>query len=184
MADPSARSTLAHRADDLAAISGVTVVEVPFLAQVGLRVDADAVEALALPLTPNTVRAEGDRTALWLGPDEWLITGPPGSASAIIEELQAGLGATHHTCVDLSANRAVLDLVGPEVIDVLERGCSLDLHPSHWTAGMCAQTNLARTQVLLEQRTDSTRIFVRPSFADYLVDWLMDAAGRSPRDPV
>ena len=177
MADPGTRSALAHRTEDLAAIAGtVTAAEVPLLAQVGLRVNADKIGALAVPLTPNTVRVEGDRTALWLGPDEWLITGPPGSASAIIEELHAGLGGTHHACVDLSANRAVLDIGGPEAIDVLERGCSLDLHPSHWSAGMCAQTNLARTQVILEQRTDVTRIFVRPSFADYLVDWLTVAA--------
>lgn len=176
MADPTARSSLAHRAEDLAAIGGATVAEVPFLAQVGLRVDPAAVGALAVPLLPNTVRVEGARTALWLGPDEWLITGPPGSASAIIEGLNAGLGGTHHACVDLSANRAVLDLGGPEAMGVLERGCSLDVHPSRWAAGMCAQTNLARTQVILEQRTEATRIFVRPSFADYLVDWLTVAA--------
>ncbi len=175
MADPKARSALAHRAGDLAAISAagsVLVAEVPLLAQVGLRADPGSVGALAVPLVPNTVRVEGDRTALWLGPDEWLITGPPGSASAIIEELHAGLGGTHHACIDLSANRAVLDLGGPEAIDVLERGCSLDLHLSLWTTGMCAQTNLARAQVILEQRSEATRISVRPSFADYLVDWL------------
>lgn len=182
MADILARSSLAHRSEGLAAIAAggggsVTVAEVPFLAQVGLRLDGPPPAGLAVPQAANTVRTEGDRSALWLGPDEWLITGPPGAAAAIIEELDAGLGGRHHACVDLSANRAVLDLGGPRALEVLERGCSLDLHPSRWTAGMCAQTNLARAQVILEQRPEATRIFVRPSFADYLVDWLTSAAG-------
>ncbi len=42
---------------------------------------------------------------------------------------------------------------------------------------MCAQTMLARAQVILHERSDSTGILVRPSFADYLVDWLIDASG-------
>ncbi len=41
---------------------------------------------------------------------------------------------------------------------------------------MCAQTMLARTQVILHERPETTGILVRPSFADYLVDWLIDAA--------
>jgi sarcosine oxidase subunit gamma len=178
-ADALARSPLAHRSDDLAAFAAgtggtVSIAEVPFLAQVGLRADATAATGLAVPLAPNTVRAEGSRSTLWLGPDEWLITGLPGTTAAIIQDLDAGLGERPHACVDLSANRVVLDLGGPGALEVLERGCSLDLHPSRWAAGMCAQTNLARAQIILEQRPEATRLFVRPSFADYLVDWLVD----------
>jgi sarcosine oxidase subunit gamma len=42
---------------------------------------------------------------------------------------------------------------------------------------MCAQTLLARVPVILQERDLATRVFVRPSFAGYLVDWLLDAAG-------
>jgi sarcosine oxidase gamma subunit len=37
---------------------------------------------------------------------------------------------------------------------------------------MCAQTLLARIPVLLQERGDATRVFVRSSFAGYLVTWL------------
>jgi len=180
MADPRAASPLAHRAQDLAGIESggatVSLIEVPFLAQVGLRVDDAEAAGLALPFAANTVHTEGERSTLWLGPDEWLVTGPPGTAATMIQDLDVSLGERHHACVDLSANRAVLDLGGPGALEVLERGCSIDLHPSRWNAGMCAQTNLARTQVILEQRPQTTRIFVRPSFAGYLVDWLTSVA--------
>ena len=42
---------------------------------------------------------------------------------------------------------------------------------------MCAQTLLARAQVILHERADTTGLLVRTSFADYLVDWLLAASG-------
>jgi sarcosine oxidase, subunit gamma len=113
------------------------------------------------PVEPNTTAGD----VLWLGPDEWLVIGGreddhPGAAAA----------------VDVSANRICLELVGGDVEDVLAQGCSLDLHRSVFTPGRCAQTLLAKAEVIL-QRTDpdTFRIFVRPSFAPYLRDWLEDA---------
>ena len=57
--------------------------ELPFLAQLDLRLDADdvaardAVESVigALPIEPNTVHGGADAAVLWLGPDEWLVVG-------------------------------------------------------------------------------------------------------------
>ena len=112
---------------------------------------------------PNTWAPLEGGEALWLGPDEWLVVGdgvPPGAASV----------------VEVSANRAVVDLAGPGVREFLSKGCSLDLHPDHWADGACAQTMLAKAPVILQQRGDLTRVFVRPSFADYVVEWFLSAA--------
>lgn len=46
---------------------------------------------------------------------------------------------------------------------------------------MCAQTLLAKAQVILHERTDATRVFVRPSFAGYVLDWLVAAASTMDR---
>jgi len=186
--DERARSPLAHRLDDLASVGartgGAVLVEhVPFLAQVDVRLDA----ALAgrtpypLPTTPNTAWEDGPRAALWLGPDEWLVLGPPGAGPAVVTELNAALEGLPRSVVDVSANRAALELSGPRVQEVLSKGCALDLHPRSWRPGMCAQTMLARAQVILHERPETTGILVRPSFADYLVDWLIDASEREAR---
>jgi sarcosine oxidase subunit gamma len=178
-----ARSPLGHRADDLARLSQTTAgaidaVEVAFPAQVDLRVDPAHVGSMPfrLPLEPNTWLTDGGRDVLWLGPDEWLVVGAPWSATTIAGELDAALSGVHRSVVDVSAARAVLDLRGAAVAELLAAGCSLDLHPRSWRAGMCAQTLLARAQVLLQQREGATRVFVRPSFAGYLLDWLLDAS--------
>jgi sarcosine oxidase subunit gamma len=125
---------------------------------------------LRLPLEPNRVQAADGRTALWLGPDEWLVAGD----GPLGLDLPPGAGSV----VDLSANRVVLELRGPAARDVLAAGCALDLHPRAFGPGRCAQTLLARAAVILEQTSDEPayRIYVRPSFAGYLRDWLDDAS--------
>ena len=158
-----------------ASTDAVALREVPFLAQVDVRADAAGARALGLPVEPNTTRAEGDRTTLWLGPDEWLVVGPDGDAPAIERALIAA-GAGWVTTVDVSANRTAIDLTGPSVRDLLAFGCSLDLHPRAFGRGRCAQTMLARAQVILEARGDDAfRVYVRGSFAGYLATWLVDA---------
>jgi sarcosine oxidase subunit gamma len=172
------RTALAHRAADLAAVSGdaVTLTEAPRRAMVNLRVTpgpdaAPAVEAAlgtALP-APNTVATTPDgRDVLWLGPDEFLVVAGDGEA--------ATLTALPARTVDVSAARAGVDVRGERARDLLATGCSLDLHPAAFPPGSCAQTLLARANVLIHHRDDGYRVLTGPSFAGYLADWLVDAA--------
>jgi sarcosine oxidase, subunit gamma len=141
------------------------------------RADAEQVPLL-LPVEANTWLAWNDREVLWLAPDGWLITANAGSADPgrLISELETLLSGMHHSLVDVSANRAVWELAGEDRYELLSAGCGLDLHPRSWRDGMCAQTLLARIPVILQERADTTRVFVRPSYRDYLVDWLQDSA--------
>jgi sarcosine oxidase subunit gamma len=136
--------------------------EVAIASQVGVRGEAQP----GFPVEPNTTAGN----VLWLGPDEWLVVGGR-------EEDYPDAAAV----VDVSANRVCFELAGGDVEDVLAQGCSLDLHPSVFAPGCCAQTLLAKAQVILHRtERDSFRIFVRPSFAPYLRVWLEDAL-TSPR---
>ena len=113
------------------------------------------------PTEPNTLRGD----AIWLGPDEWLVLGGR-------EEEYPGAAAA----VDVSANRVGFALSGPGAADVLAQSCSLDLHPAAFPPGRCAQTLVARAQViLLRPDEDTFHLLVRPSFAPYLRAWLEDA---------
>ena len=142
------------------------------LAQVGVRADPPV-----LPFDrpqPNTVTAWKGRDVLWLGPDEWLVVGEAGSEGSIDRELQDALAGQPHSIVDVSANRIVFDLA--DSLDLLAGGCGLDLDPSRWVPGMCAQSLFGGAQVILHQLDErTTRVFVRPSFADYFIDRLESA---------
>ena len=83
--------------------------------------------------------------------------------------------------VEVSASRAVIEIAGADARSVLAKGCTLDLHASAFRAPRCAQTLLARTQMLLQAVDDKPtfRIFVRSSFASYVAAWLLDAAAET-----
>ena len=168
------RSPLAHRADDLTRLHAA---DVPSLAQIDVRCGPHDAARLGFPLRPNTVTGDMTRGVLWLGPDEWLVVGLPGSAAPILRALEATLEGTHHSVVDVSASRAVIQMTAIERHRLLASGCSLDLDlRGGWLPGVCAQTLFARAPVLLQELVNATRIFVRPSFADHVVDRLLAVA--------
>jgi len=198
MADtaPYRQSPLARLADRLAAAGDaperIRLTEVPFLTQLTLRAipGSPAADAAAGPLgtplpdAPNTTSAAGDVEVLWMGPDEWLVVAPAGRDD-LRDTLEQALGAEDATVVDVSAQRTVIEVAGADARDVLLKGCALDLHPRVLGAGRCAQTLLARAQVVLVARTDEPayRLFVRASFAEYLAEWLLDAAAEYREEP-
>ncbi|MGW6962343.1 sarcosine oxidase subunit gamma [Streptomyces sp. PAN_FS17] len=186
------RSPLSQVTDRLAAATrtsggAIRLAELPFLAQLDVRLDAKgaAFEAvglaldLQLPLQPNTVVRTGELTALWLGPDEWLLIGPPGGAGELESRIREAAGDEPVSVTDVSAQRTTLLVTGPRARDLLAHGCPLDLHPRSFGSGRCAQTTLGRTQVVLVARDEPRAgfwVLVRWSFAGYLADWLLDAA--------
>ena len=164
-----------------AATDGVEVPAVPFLAQVGLRVEpgsaaADRVAAALSTELPanNRVNAAGARRVLWLGPDEWLVVGQDGSEGEIVDLLEQALDGAG-AVVDLSGNRTGLEVRGPRGRELLATCCSLDLHPRVFEPGQCAQTLVQKAPILIEQIGDDvTLLHVRPSFAAYVAEWLLD----------
>lgn len=164
---------------------GVRLSEEPFLTQVNLRLDPSGLavgrveQALDLALPhhrPDRVTGDEQRAALWLGPDEWLVVAPDGNAAGVLRAARESLGDASGCVVDVSANRTTLRLSGPMAREVLEKVCSLDLHPRAFGAGQCAQTLIGRTQAVLWQvgAEPAYRLLVRCSFAHYLADLLLD----------
>jgi len=133
----------------------------------------------ALPTAPGSWVQTDSGRAIWLGPDEWLLT----SATERPEQLAGRIGEATlpfgGVVVDVSAQRITLRLTGSRARDVLAKGCSIDLHPRSFGRGSSAQTTLGQAGVVLlalAESGDDYAILVRSSFAGYLADWLADAA--------
>ena len=168
----------------LASAGGVTIRELPFAAQVDLRLEpepalVDAVEGslgVRLSVFPNRSTVGAGLRTIWLGPDEWLIVRPAGNPDALERRVAIAVGPLGGSVVEVSAVRTILELSGRAVRDLIARGCSLDLHPSAFPAGTCAQSLLAHVDVVFDcVESDRFHVFVRASFAPYLAAWLADA---------
>ncbi|MFB7927836.1 sarcosine oxidase subunit gamma [Streptomyces sp. NPDC056039] len=192
-------SPLAHLEDRMRAAAvtgarGVTLMERPFLTMVNVRVDPGSETAGRIEKTLGTrlpggcghTTATGPHTAVWLGPDEWLVISRIDGA-ALSAELREALGADPGSIVDVSANRTTLELRGPSARQVLEKGCPLDLHPRAFGPGRAVSTTVGPVAVLLRQLDDAPayQLLPRSSFADHLARWLIDAMSefRGPEVP-
>jgi sarcosine oxidase subunit alpha len=185
--EPKTESPLASLAARPGTGQGTLVLyERPCLAQIGLRGDAAdpafraamaSITGLEPPTHPNTWRAAGELRLFWLGPDEWLIQAPAAREKDLVEALRRALEGRHAAVTVLSGGQTVVGLRGAEAARVLAKGCTLDLHPRALKAGDCAQTRLAKANVLLHRLPEGEgfEITVRRSFADYLWRWLADA---------
>ena len=133
---------------------------------------------VSLPLEANTVADNGSVTALWLGPDEWLLVTLPGKETELIRTLRDALRDVFIAVTDVTDGQTILRVSGPHAADVLRKGCSLDLHRDVFGPGCCAQTHIDKIGVAI-RRVDQTPVFdliVRRSFSEYLARWLEDGA--------
>ena len=174
-----ARSTAFERLPDTVGIA----VE-PFVAMVDVRLGqvgaaASAALGVDLPTTPNTWVPTDAGRAVWLGPDEWLLTSTTEAPEDLEARVRAAVSPLGGSATDVSAQRIGLRLTGARVRDVLAKGCSIDLHPRVFGRGSSAQTMLGQAGVVLLALSDDGDdyvVLVRSSFAGYLADWLLDAA--------
>ncbi|MGI9501397.1 MAG: sarcosine oxidase subunit gamma [Geminicoccaceae bacterium] len=141
-----------------------------FMSAVGRALD------LVLPTEPCQTAVQGDVAALWLGPDQWLITCPKDKVADIMNQLGEATRSAGAAVTDISVGRAIFRLSGPNALDILAKGCPLDLHPSVAKPGYVAGSVLAKITVLLHLRDEQTiDLYLGRSFADYLWAWLEEA---------
>ncbi len=188
--------------------AGVALAERPLPGIVDLRVSAGDEAALAavertlgfaLPVAANRTAGRDQARALWLGPDQWWIVTPDEAEAA--DKLRAALEGRHAAITEVGESRACIRISGPKARDLVAKGCPLDLHPRVFGPGHCAQSHLAKAQILLHQVSDGPEsdgpesdgpesdgpvsdgaegpvydLYVARSFAEYLWLWLEDAA--------
>jgi sarcosine oxidase subunit gamma len=129
-----------------------------------------------LPTAPMRVHTQGDRAALWLGPDEWLLMAAEADGPALTAALSDALGSTPASLVDVSHRQVGLLVAGHRAELLLNAGCPLDLDRTAFPVGTCARTILAKAEIMLwRTHDDAFRIEVARSFTPYAVAFLAEA---------
>lgn len=184
-------SPLHHLEDQFRELAGpssypgtVALREVPFTTQIGIRAEPgspahaalDQASGVGLPAAVGQVTGSpGEVSVLWLGPDEFLVVAAADSHDLLAGLLDA-LGEHPGQVVDLSANRAIIEVRGSNAQQALEKGVPADLHPRSFPENWAITTTLGPVPVLL-WRTAADAYWLLPgtSFAQYTAGWLLDA---------
>lgn len=131
--------------------------------------------ALELPRRPLRAASSGDRRALWLGPDEWLLLAPEKDRTGI-EQAFGGVGEPH-SLVDVSHRNVGFVVEGRAAELVLNSGCPLDLDPTAFPVGMCTRTVFDKAEIVLWRTAEQAfQVEVWRSFAPYVEALLREAA--------
>lgn len=120
------------------------------------REDAASALGFALPETPMTsTTGTNDVTALWLGPDEWLILDQSGGdPGALRDKLAAALAGVPHSLVDVSQRQIGIAVAGAKSALALNAHVPLDLNASAFPVDRCTRTVFEKCEIVLWRRAD------------------------------
>ena len=128
---------------------------------------------LTLPQKPKTSSTKGGRTALWLGPDEWLVIDEAGGDPLADCASVTGL----HSAVDVSHRNVAIAVTGPNAAATINAGCPQDLALDAFPVGAASRTVLGKVEiVLLRTGEEAFRVECWRSFSDYAYGFLSEAA--------
>ncbi len=112
-----------------------------------------------------------DRTALWLGPDEWLVLAPE-TESALTQQALAALGSV----VDVTHAYVGIEVSGPRAAWCINAFNALDLDPHVFPVGACTRTLFGKVEIVLwRAEAELFRIEVARSHAPYVWQCLEEA---------
>lgn len=165
--------------------SGVSIEATSPATRVSLRANAKEATKLTkplglkLPTSPLTTTTSKSRSALWLGPDEWLIID---SVPTSIQPLMKNLASQKCSHVDVSHRNTAIIVSGAGAENVLNAGCPRDLSLAAFPVGACSRTIFGKIEIILWRLDHQTfHIEVWRSFSDYLWAYLLDAAKDAPQ---
>jgi heterotetrameric sarcosine oxidase gamma subunit len=161
----------------------VAIAALPRCTRLSVRADVAVAGPLGVALrvalgsTPCRANVAGERAALWLGPDEWLLVASDAEAASIMAEAAGVLAKHPASLIDVSHRTVAIAVSGPQAEPVLNAFCALDLDPRVFPAGTCTRTVFGKAEIGLWRVTaDGFRIEVARSFAPYVLACLEEAA--------
>jgi len=158
---------------------GVTVEMLPPAERISLRAPQASLAELSkalgvtLPTKPKTSATKAGRTALWLGPDEWLVIDENGAELVGV----AASSGVLHSATDVSHRNTAVIVSGPGAEATLAAGCPQDVSLSAFPVGACSRTLLGKAEVVILRLDEETfRVEVWRSFSDYAFGLLAEGA--------
>ena len=140
---------------------------------------------LLLPTEANTSTISDKLTAIWLGPDEWMIitndlvkkdTNEYQLNDLLFNDIsKKNLGAV----IDVTDQFVQLEIKGKNIYEIFSAGSPFDFNEFKDKKGSSVQTILNHIDVIVHNKGDQiVNLFVRRSFAKHLWSWINDSASR------
>ena len=132
------------------------------------------IDSLKLKNDPLGVISNNDTRILWNGPKNWLLVS---TKKDLLKNILQTFKETDFAVTDLSHSRAIIEIEGNDVKEILKKGCPFDFNILEKNNSMNSIFNgIAFTVDMIENNPEKIRLFVLRSFGESLYHSITDAS--------
>ena len=132
------------------------------------------IDGLKLKDKPLGVINNNDTRILWNGPQNWLLVS---TKKELLKNISQDLNEADFAVTDLSHSKAIIEIEGQEVKEVLKKGCPFNFSSLEKNNSINSTYNgIAFTVDLLNDNPDKVRLFALRSFGESLYHSITDAS--------
>ena len=132
------------------------------------------IDGLKLKNEPLSVVSNNDTRILWNGPKNWLLVS---TKKDLLKNISEVFKETDFAVTDLSHSRAIIELEGQEVKEVLKKGCPFNFNNLEKNNSVNSTYNgIAFTVDMLDDNPNKIRLFALRSFGESLYHSITDAS--------
>ena len=132
------------------------------------------IDSLNLKNEPLTVVCDNDTRILWNGPKNWLLVS---TKKDLLKNISEVFKDTDFAVTDLSHSRAIIELEGQDVKEVLKKGCPFNFNILEKNNSINSTYNgIAFTVDMIDNNPNKIRLFSLRSFGESLYHSITDAS--------
>jgi len=132
------------------------------------------IDGLKLNDEPLSVTNNNDSRILWNGPKNWLLVS---TRKDLLKNILQNLDEENFAITDISHSRAIIEIEGQNVKEVLKKGCPFNFNILKKNNSINSTYNgIAFTIDLLDNNPDKARLFALRSFGESFYNSITDAS--------
>ena len=155
-------------------IKDLLIVQIVQYKNSTVSIDNINIDGLKFKDEPLRVANNDDTRVLWNGPKNWLVVS---TKKNLFENILQNFKESDFAVTDLSHSRAIIQIEGQEVKEVLKKGCPFNFNSLEKNNSINSTYNgIAFTVDLLKDNPDKIRLFALRSFGESLYHSITDAS--------
>ena len=132
------------------------------------------IDGLKLKDKPLKVSNNNETRILWNGPKNWLLVS---TKKDLLNNISQIFKETDFAVTDISHSRAIIEIEGQDIKEVLKKGCPFDFNTLEKNNSINSTYNgITFTADMLDENPDKVRLFALRSFGESLYHSITDAS--------
>ena len=155
-------------------IKNLLIVQIVQYKNSNISIESIDIDSLKLKDKPLSVVSNRDTRILWNGPKNWLLVS---TKKDLLKNILQNFKETDFAVTDLSHSRAIIEIEGKEVKEVLKKGCPFNFNNLEKNNSINSTYNgIAFTVDMIGDNPDKVRLFALRSFGESLYHSITDAS--------